>query len=524
MTYGWALVLVATIIGIFVFVFAPPSGSAYFTSSDPTKIALKGGSISGGTASVVLQNLTGGSIDVVRAALDETVFKLSPVTLNGRDITTINASAPEGVVAGGLLQFEGITYNGPGRGTISIEYKDLHGFQRSVAVSGESTAAAQSPAGCTIACSDAGGCNDSDSCTVDACDSPGTCSASCSHIGITACTNGDGCCPGSCSSLNDSDCAAECGNNLREGFEVCDLNDLAGQTCITQGFVGGTLACQPGCLGFDTNGCFSSNCGNSVREGSEQCDGTDLNSQTCVSRGFQGGTLGCTAQCAFDANSCTNIAAGLAAYWKFDEGAGTTVSDSSGNGNSGTFLGLPVWQASGCPSGSCLRFDISDGNDNVQVANSASLNPPKITVSAWVKSVTANWSDTGTLVSKRNAYILYSYINSKLTRGYIYDTTFRPVSYTPSSIIAWHLYTFTYDGNYIKFYFDGVYRIQAGPYGAIRTSDTGVLAIGRDDGYARYLNGYMDEIRIYNRALNAAEVCEICKLHAAGAGVTCSCT
>jgi len=49
-----------------------------------------------------------------------------------------------------------------------------------------------------------------------------------------------------------------CGNNVREGTEVCDGADLAGQDCITQGFTGGTLACNPQCSGFVTTDCTSS--------------------------------------------------------------------------------------------------------------------------------------------------------------------------------------------------------------------------------------------------------------------------
>ena len=33
----------------------------------------------------------------------------------------------------------------------------------------------------------------------------------------------------------------------------------------------------------------------------------------------------------------------LAAYWKFDDGSGTTAFDSSGNGNEGVFVGDPQW-------------------------------------------------------------------------------------------------------------------------------------------------------------------------------------
>ncbi|HKV10085.1 MAG TPA: proprotein convertase P-domain-containing protein [Thermoanaerobaculia bacterium] len=46
-----------------------------------------------------------------------------------------------------------------------------------------------------------------------------------------------------------------CGNNLREGTEVCDGIDLASQSCTTQGFTGGTLSCNGTCSAFVTSAC-----------------------------------------------------------------------------------------------------------------------------------------------------------------------------------------------------------------------------------------------------------------------------
>src|SRR6185436_594684 len=46
-----------------------------------------------------------------------------------------------------------------------------------------------------------------------------------------------------------------CGNNLREGTEVCDGIDLASQSCTTQGFTGGTLSCNGTCSAFVTTAC-----------------------------------------------------------------------------------------------------------------------------------------------------------------------------------------------------------------------------------------------------------------------------
>ncbi|MEK6945598.1 MAG: LamG-like jellyroll fold domain-containing protein [Nanoarchaeota archaeon] len=46
-------------------------------------------------------------------------------------------------------------------------------------------------------------------------------------------------------------------------------------------------------------------CGNNVVEGTEQCDGTNLSSQTCISQGYTGGTLSCTSSCTFNVTACT---------------------------------------------------------------------------------------------------------------------------------------------------------------------------------------------------------------------------
>ncbi len=103
---------------------------------------------------------------------------------------------------------------------------------------------------------------------------------------------------------------AECGNLLREGFEFCDGDDLAGQSCESQGFLAGVgeLICRSDCAGFDTSGCIRADlCGNGTREGGEQCDGSDFRGATCRSRGFAEGDLACTAQCTFDESRCSGV-------------------------------------------------------------------------------------------------------------------------------------------------------------------------------------------------------------------------
>ena len=106
----------------------------------------------------------------------------------------------------------------------------------------------------------------------------------------------------------DFECGAgpTCGDDVAEGGEVCDGTDLAGQTCVTQGFTGGVLACNGTCTGFDTSGCTGGPvCGNGVVETGEQCDGGDLGGATCTSLGFTGGTLACGGSCQYDTSGCT---------------------------------------------------------------------------------------------------------------------------------------------------------------------------------------------------------------------------
>ena len=49
------------------------------------------------------------------------------------------------------------------------------------------------------------------------------------------------------------------------------------------------------------------------------------------------------------------VKADLVAYWRLDEGSGTTANDSTGNGNDGTFNGDPQWVEG--YYGSAIEFD-----------------------------------------------------------------------------------------------------------------------------------------------------------------------
>src|SRR3989344_5094388 len=102
-----------------------------------------------------------------------------------------------------------------------------------------------------------------------------------------------------------------CGNNVIETGEVCDGTSLAGQSCTTRGFTGGTISCSVDCLSFNTNLCTTTLCGNNVVETGEVCDGSSLAGQSCSTRGFTGGTISCSVDCrSFNTNLCTTTLCG----------------------------------------------------------------------------------------------------------------------------------------------------------------------------------------------------------------------
>jgi hypothetical protein len=100
-----------------------------------------------------------------------------------------------------------------------------------------------------------------------------------------------------------------CGDGVLDEDEQCDTDELGAEDCVSQGFVGGTLACKMDCT-FDTAACTTNECGNGVVEDPEACDGMDLAGESCASQGFSQGALGCAADCSFDTGGCSNPACG----------------------------------------------------------------------------------------------------------------------------------------------------------------------------------------------------------------------
>jgi hypothetical protein len=73
----------------------------------------------------------------------------------------------------------------------------------------------------------------------------------------------------------------------------------------------------------------------------------------------------------------------LGGWWRFDEGTGAMIADSSGNGNDGMLAGSPAPSWTAGKFGDALDFT---GGGWVQVPQNATLESQTISAEAWVKA------------------------------------------------------------------------------------------------------------------------------------------
>lgn len=238
--------------------------------------------------------------------------------------------------------------------------------------------------------------------------------------------------------------------------------------------------------------------------------------------------------------------ANLIAYWKFDEGTGTTVTDDSGNSHDGTLTtghsslgsGFPTWVADrNGDSGKALHFT---KGGHVLVPSNAAFTPAEISVSAWVRldNVSADLCGSFLVDRCRDGAFMDSYIISQNDyNGYkfqtqddrypfftthITDTYVDRAATTAIDKEAWYQLAATFKNGEMKFYINGEDVTKAGadgeiPAGAFVTLENRMdFVIGQALPNAEvpsdiswtlgHFEGAIDDIRLYKTVLTPSQI------------------
>ncbi|MHC4537160.1 MAG: LamG domain-containing protein, partial [Planctomycetota bacterium] len=197
----------------------------------------------------------------------------------------------------------------------------------------------------------------------------------------------------------------------------------------------------------------------------------------------------------------------LVGWWRFDEGTGTTAVDSSGNGNDGTFNGDPQWVVG--YFGGALEFDGTD--DWLDCGSDPSLDLTTWTITFWLK-VNENKNYNGFIIKGNDAdenYEVLGFADGSFHFPIQHTDGSRTYVNTDTGVIVpdeWAHFAYSYDASQgRRFYKNGELIFEDTESGIPQASTTS-LAIGNEQPMSRYVNGAMDDIRIYNHLLSEPEL------------------
>lgn len=207
------------------------------------------------------------------------------------------------------------------------------------------------------------------------------------------------------------------------------------------------------------------------------------------------------------------------AHWKLDDGAGTIALDSEG-GHDGTLVNGPSWVAG--QDGDALDFD--GANDRIDVPHADTLSLANtMSFTSWInpQSIGGNYN---TIIAKDGGGATSNYYfglwQDEIVFGFFAGATFREVFTDGLGIQAgsWQHIAATFDdtANEVLLYLDGS-LVHTGVINFSPTAVNADLTIGRSpDG--EFWNGLLDDVRIYDSVLSAADISDLASGGGSGGG------
>lgn len=193
------------------------------------------------------------------------------------------------------------------------------------------------------------------------------------------------------------------------------------------------------------------------------------------------------------------------AWYRLNESGGVSAADSSGSGNVGALSATGATFVSG---GITSPTALSLSNGYVRVSNSVALVNPTgaVTMAAWIKP--SNWIGNRRIIQKGASTTGFRLTGENSLLTFSLDGTSRIVTAALPAVNTWTHVAAVYDGAAMRLYVNGSPAATVNATGALPvTSDD--LFIGASSASAilsEKFQGLMDDVRLYDRALNPVEI------------------
>ncbi len=307
---------------------------------------------------------------------------------------------------------------------------------------------------------------------------------------------------------------------------TCNNQCSAGQAQCTNGQLRSCTTDKNGCRiwtpfkNCPNNFCATStscgSCNHQCSPGQTQCNNGKIRSCTTDNHGCRiwssykncpSGSICLNNKCVPQQNS------GLVAYWKFDEGSGTTAKDSSGHNRNGTLLSGASWTKG--KIGYALRLNGGNNRSGVKTANTSQLLLQKYTIQLWVKRADAQSHGymltkgrSGSSSSQNMNFSLHFNAQGKIECSHEYGSndTMRVYSKTNLQAKTWYHIALTYDGKVMKLYINGKLDNSTTKGQPPTPCNNVPIVIGNIGELDTAPKADIDEVMIFNYARSAQEI------------------
>ena len=205
------------------------------------------------------------------------------------------------------------------------------------------------------------------------------------------------------------------------------------------------------------------------------------------------------------ATAAVNVSdTGLDAYYKCDEGAGTTSADSTGDGFTATLNGA-TWTTG--ISGDALSFN---GASSYATIPALMLDSNTMTIAGWINRNGSQNAWTGLVYSRAGSTISGFHLGTANELRYTWNGVGSTYSWNSGLTVPngqWTFVALVITGSNATIYMQPQGGAMQSATNAVTNAPSafdGVTDIGQDPVGGRFFNGSMDEVHIYNTALSGA--------------------